>query len=132
VTIVEGDVLQHPLPAAGFDVVVFVAVLHHLDLERGLRRADELLAPGGELVVVGLAATRTVADWLLSGLQVPLVRLLDVWHRTSSPPFRVRDPDEGLAEVRRTAQRVLPGAHVRRRFLYRYTLRWTKPGGAPA
>ncbi len=40
----------------------------------------------------------------------------------------VARPRESLAEIRRAAARILPGVRVRRRFYYRYTLTWDRPG----
>jgi SAM-dependent methyltransferase len=37
------------------DLITMVAVLHHLDLDDSLARIPQLLAPGGRLLVVGLA-----------------------------------------------------------------------------
>jgi len=37
------------------DLITMVAVLHHLDLDATLARIPQLLAPGGRLLVVGLA-----------------------------------------------------------------------------
>lgn len=119
-----------------FDAVTMVAVLHHLPLEEALRHAAALLAPGGRLLVVGLARPDSAADlaWdLVSALLNPLVGL--VRHprpvRTpvadGGPPMPVRDPRETFAEIARTAREVLPGARVRHRLWFRYTLEWTRP-----
>jgi 2-polyprenyl-3-methyl-5-hydroxy-6-metoxy-1,4-benzoquinol methylase len=59
---VLGDVLAHPFDPASFDPVVSVVVLHHIGLDRGLGRMAELLRPGGRLVVIGMAATRSPLD----------------------------------------------------------------------
>jgi 2-polyprenyl-3-methyl-5-hydroxy-6-metoxy-1,4-benzoquinol methylase len=44
------------------DLITMVAVLHHLDLDDTLTRIPGLLAPGGRLLVVGLAKVDTLAD----------------------------------------------------------------------
>jgi hypothetical protein len=38
----------------------------------------------------------------------------------------VKDPQEGLDDIRRTVDEVLPGALVRRALYYRYLLRWSR------
>ncbi len=45
------------------------------------------------------------------------------------PMMPVRDPAETFAEISRTARAVLPGARLRRRLFFRYTLEWTRPLG---
>ncbi|WP_051432571.1 class I SAM-dependent methyltransferase [Promicromonospora kroppenstedtii] len=125
-----------------FDTITMVAVLHHLPLEPALRHAAGLLAPGGRLLVVGLARADTLADlaWdLPSSLLNPLVGLIkhpqpvrapvdDSGSRASSEPVMpVRDPAETFTEISRVAREVLPGARPRRRLFFRYTLAWTRP-----
>jgi hypothetical protein len=39
----------------------------------------------------------------------------------------VVEPAQTLPEIRADADAVLPGARLRRRAYYRYSLRWTKP-----
>jgi hypothetical protein len=39
----------------------------------------------------------------------------------------VRDPATTLAEISAAARTCLPGATLRRRLFFRYTLRWDKP-----
>jgi hypothetical protein len=43
------------------------------------------------------------------------------------PVMPVRDPATTLAEITAAARARLPGAAVRRRLFFRYTLRWDKP-----
>ncbi|MFF2454454.1 class I SAM-dependent methyltransferase [Isoptericola sp. NPDC058082] len=127
------------VPADGsFDVVTMVASLHHMDLEPALRHAAGVLAPGGRLLVVGLArigAPRDLAVDLVSSFANPVVGLVknarparDVRSPVDDgPPAPVRDARETYGEVRETARRVLPGARFRRRLFFRYTLEWTSP-----
>lgn len=137
-----------------FDAVTMVAVLHHLPLETALRHAADLLAPGGRLLVVGLARAETLTDlaWdLPSSLLNPLVGLIKHPQPVRAPVddggpgagdsrpgagdsraddrpvMPVRDPAETFAEISRTARAVLPGARLRRRLFFRYTLEWTRP-----
>lgn len=119
-----------------FDTVTMVAVLHHLPLDTALRHAAELLEPGGRLLVVGLARADTVTDFvwdLMSALLNPLVGMVKHPQPVTKPvddagpPLPMRDPTETFAEIARAARAVLPGARVRRRLFFRYTLEWTRP-----
>lgn len=58
-TYIYGDGLHVELPQA--DVVTSVAMLHHVDMVEGLRAMASLVAPGGLLLVVGLARAPTRA-----------------------------------------------------------------------
>jgi 2-polyprenyl-3-methyl-5-hydroxy-6-metoxy-1,4-benzoquinol methylase len=50
-----------------FDLVTFVASLHHMDLRTTLARARGVLTPSGEIAVVGMSANESAWDWLWSG-----------------------------------------------------------------
>lgn len=124
----QGAFLDQPFMPGSFDLVSFVASLHHMDQRAGLTRAAELLRPGGRLVVVGLAATRSPTEWIVSGLCLPFVRLNNLRpNYAMAPGMPVREADLSWREVRALARRVLPGVRYRHRLYYRYSLVWTKP-----
>ncbi|WP_207219028.1 class I SAM-dependent methyltransferase [Pengzhenrongella frigida] len=126
------DLLEVP-EGDEYDVVTAIAVVHHLPLDAALRRLRLLLAPNGTLVIVGCyrAATRTdrwvdavaipanmIVGWLTS------VRRSDARVALTAPTV---PPQTTLAEIRAAATRALPGARVRRRLFWRYSLIYTAP-----
>lgn len=119
------------LPEAGFDTVCLVASLHHMPLLASMARARDALRPGGVLLVVGLAANRSLGDWVWSGLRMPFAWLGSRFQR------EVRDigvpvaiPEHSLSEIRAAAKQLLPGASIRSGLYFRYLLKWTKPESA--
>ena len=124
------DVMDPDLPQriGTFETVSCVATLHHLPLEPAMARLSELVAPGGRLIVVGLAANGSLWDWVLSALAVLPLRVVGTLRR-ETPDIGVvtRPPRQTLAEIRAAASRMLPGATIRQRFYYRYTLIWDRP-----
>jgi len=127
VTLEEVHFIDYEADEGSFDVVTFVASLHHLDLAAALLKARSLLCPHGELIVVGLAANKTAIDWITSGLVLPFVRL-GSWmhHEKRDVGVATTDAGENLGEICATVQRELPGASIRRALYYRYLLRWRK------
>ena len=124
----DGIDLDLPQRIGTFETVSCVATLHHLPLELALVRLSQLVAPGGRLIVVGLAANRSLWDWTLSALAVLPLHVIGALYRERSDVGVVtRVPRESLVEIRRAAARLLPGARIRRRFYYRYTLIWDRP-----
>lgn len=112
-----------------FHAVLFLATVHHLPLRRALVKARDLLAPGGTLLVVGVARKRTPMDHLISAATAPAA-WMGSWrnrqrHTRSSPRVRPRD---SIGEVAAVAANVLPGVWVRRGVYRRYLLSWRKPG----
>lgn len=130
--VLVADFMEMEADPESYDLVIFVAVLHHLDLDAALRRARELLRPGGRLVVVGLSANRSVGDLLRSAVLLPVIRLMGtIHHETRSVQVVAIAPRESFAEIRRTAREILPGVRLRRALYYRYVLSWTKATGTP-
>ena len=120
------------------DLITMVAVLHHLELDAALAQLPPLLAPGGRLLVVGLAKVDSPADAavdLISAAANPVMglvkhprpaRLADE-AAADEPVVPLRDPSATLAEIAAAASARLPGARICRRLFFRYTLRWDKP-----
>jgi 2-polyprenyl-3-methyl-5-hydroxy-6-metoxy-1,4-benzoquinol methylase len=121
-----GDVLDTPSDEQ-FDLVTCYATLHHLDLDAGLRRLAALTAPGGHLVVVGLAGVRSPSDLAISVAAVPVAAVVDRTRGVWDHGAPVAEPSHGYGDVRRLAREVLPGARWRRRLYWRYSLVWTAP-----
>jgi 2-polyprenyl-3-methyl-5-hydroxy-6-metoxy-1,4-benzoquinol methylase len=132
VTLRVDEFLEMPAERASYDLVTFVATLHHMNLVHTLRRARQLLAPGGELFVVGVAAAKAPTDCIICGLQVPVVRILNrLHHEVRNVGVVVAEPSESLQEIRATAKRELPGVRIRRGLYYRYLLRWRNRADDP-
>jgi ubiquinone/menaquinone biosynthesis C-methylase UbiE len=134
----QADVLTWDWPQERFDCVASIATLHHLPLETVLVKAKGALRRGGTMILLDLRRTATVAEWLLlNSLAVPVSAL----HRLFYDGRVMREASERRAwnehartdryltveEVRRACLPILPGAVVRRRLLWRYSLIWRKP-----
>lgn len=124
---IQGDALTHEFEPTSFDLITAVASLHHMGAEPGFLRLSSLLCPGGVLAVIGLARSSPI-DWPLDlAAIVPnwlRQRRAQYWQHPS--PVAWTAP-ESYASMRRIAARVLPGARLRRRLYWRYTLVWVKP-----
>ena len=122
----------------GADLITMVAVLHHLDLDEALTRIPRLVAPGGRLLVVGLARPDSPTDLafdVVSAAANPVIGMIK-HPQPVRPPERtpdaqpvvpVMDPATTFAEIAKAARAHLPGSTVRRRLFFRYTLLWEKP-----
>jgi SAM-dependent methyltransferase len=129
VTFVEADFLgDHGLPEGTYGLVSAVAVVHHVDFGRALQAMERLLAPGGRLVIVGLARNRTPLDWIVSAAGVPATWLGARRNGGTTDPagMPIKMPEMTWGDVRREARRLLPGCRFRRHLLWRYSLTWEK------
>jgi SAM-dependent methyltransferase len=124
---VLGDILETRLDDEPYDFVACSSTLHHLPLEAGIARLKELTAPGGTLVVVGLANNSTLGDWLLEAVRLVPVRIARAgrgWHEHGAPKL---DPTETISAMRDAFRSALPGSTFRRRLYWRYSLVWNRP-----
>jgi SAM-dependent methyltransferase len=123
----HGDVFEVAFDAGSFDAVVSVATLHHVAAEKALARLGDLVKPAGVVAIVGLAAN----DWwdlpyaaVAQGSQLALGFARGHWQHSAS---MVWPPPVTYQEMKRIAQRILPGVTYRRHLLGRYSLIWHKP-----
>jgi len=143
-----GDLLELALPPGGFDLVTAVASVHHMDTASAVGRMRELLRPGGVLVVIGLARDGSPLDLAVSAAAAVDHRIQRFRHRprqnqgddtppgspaaagadASYQPPIVWPPAETYGQIRRLAGTLLPGLRYRRHLLWRYSVRWEKPG----
>ncbi|MFF3287399.1 class I SAM-dependent methyltransferase [Streptomyces sp. NPDC003023] len=127
----RADIREMELPKGHYDFVSCLASLHHMPFDT-VTALRESLAPGGVLVVLGCYPERTPVDWAWSLAAVPVnagarlgvavaerFRPADATGRTGAP---VRPPVTALADIRRQAADLLPGARVRRLLFWRFLL----------
>ena len=126
VTYIHGDALAADV-GGPFDLVTCFMVLHHVDLDAGLRRLRELVAPGGTLVVVGGAQPSGPLDywWILLGTIVnwPARLIRGHWE----PGVPLKESHETYGRIWRESARILPGVRFRHHLYWRYSLVWRAP-----
>jgi SAM-dependent methyltransferase len=128
---VAGDLLTSDIEPASFDLVSAVASLHHVDARSGLVRLRSLVAPGGVLVVIGLARPDLPKDLPVEIAAQVVGRIRRRRGRPEDvpePPI-VWPPPERYSAMRSLATELLPRARWRRHLLWRYSLVWAKNRG---
>jgi SAM-dependent methyltransferase len=133
------DFLQTELPAESYDCVVTLATVHHLPLNEALSRMKATLRPGGVLILHDLLAPSGIFDKALDVVKLPLSmlkRLRQTGKLRMRPEVRRAWIEHAKHESYLTPQEVekmrdehLPGGHIKRHFLWRYTVVWRKPLG---
>ncbi|MFI7287448.1 class I SAM-dependent methyltransferase [Streptomyces anulatus] len=135
VTFSVGDALED-VPSGLYDAITCVATIHHMPLSDALTRFREHLAPGGTLLIVGLYCPQSRSDHLIDAVAIPS-NIAMAWiknkGRRASRPVAMTAPTRpattAFPDIVREARRALPGARLRRRLFWRYTLVWNQ--GAP-
>jgi SAM-dependent methyltransferase len=123
----EVDLADHDLGC--HDYISCIASVHHMPFAETVARLRDALAPGGVLAILGCYRQVTPADHLPDLVAIPgnlvanaVVR--GIGRRRASPHTAapVLPPGSTLAEIKRDARHLLPGAVVRRRVYWRYSL----------
>lgn len=133
----QTDYMQKDYPPAYFDAIVSVATFHHMDWPAVLKRAKGDLKPGGKLLVVDLYEEKGWQDSLYSLFSIPIhhfyKRIRNEQSQSTPEENRLWNAhgsgDEYLPfeELKQMVTQYLPGATIRRRLLWRYSLVWEKP-----
>lgn len=133
----QKNYLEHSFPEAHFDAIVSVATLHHMDWLTVLRKVKKELKVGGKFLVVDLYEEGHWSDFFYDLISTPLHRLLkykydgrstsskleaELWHQHGSG-----DEYLSIPELKEATAQLMPGALIRKRLLWRYTLEWKKP-----
>lgn len=123
---VLGDFLTYPFEPASFGLITCVAALHHMDATAALTRMKLLLAPGGTLIINGLARSRLPdlpmdAAAIIANLGYRLTRT-----RWNHPSPAIWPPPHNYRQIRALARESLPGARYQRLLLWRYSITWVK------
>ncbi|SMG24065.1 Methyltransferase domain-containing protein [Agreia pratensis] len=121
-------------PGDRFEAITLVAVLHHLPLQASMKGLASALDSGGRLVIVGCYRESTRADRLVSFgalLLNPMMGLIKTLRDTPADREGMTAPTaparESLAEIAAEAALFLPGARIRRRLFWRYSLVYDAP-----
>ena len=90
-----------------------------------------LTKPGGRILIVGRYRSATASDYLIEVMAIPANLLTGLLksHHASSARIAMSAPAAPtcttMGQVRKVVADVLPGARVRRRLFWRYTLSYT-------
>ncbi len=112
-----------------FDAIIFVASIHHMDMEQALQKAVSLLNKQGVLLIVGLFQPSSLTDYIIEGLRVlPCLVSSKLHHMQSSEDVGVVVSYQfpKLNEVKTICSRMIPDYHIRQGLYYRYLLDWHK------
>jgi SAM-dependent methyltransferase len=110
-----------------YDFICALASLHHLPLPGALERMKSLLNPGGVLGVIGLYREHGITDFACSLAAFPVSLWLHLTHPRVHEGMPLRSPNLTLREIRTLAGALVPGAVIKRRLLWRYTLVYNAP-----
>lgn len=106
-----------------YDAVVFVASLHHMEMERSLEKAKELLNDKGIVLIVGISDPSSILDYVIELIRIIPSKAGSVIHkRKSSEELGISVSYEfpKMKQVRKSLKKVFPNVKIRYGLYYRY------------
>ena len=112
-----------------FDVIIFCATLHHMDMHTVLTKSKNLLNKKGILLIIGLYKPSSIYDWIIEILRViPCFILSKIYNMKSSEdldiPISYNIPK--MSEIKENLNKIIPGYSISYGLYYRYLLKWIK------
>lgn len=136
ITFKKVNYMDKALEENHYDCIVSVATVHHMDFEQFAARVKKELKPGGKLLVVDLYQEETLLEALLDYIAMPVSGFYKIVKnkRIKSSPTEQQvwqehgESDEYLTieALHDLAKKHFPGAKLKRRLLWRYTLEWVR------
>ncbi|WP_020578470.1 class I SAM-dependent methyltransferase [Actinopolymorpha alba] len=132
----EADLADYDLGTARYDFISGLASVHHMPFAETITKLRDALTPGGVLAILGLCRYATRADYLPDLVAAPANLAAKAVVRAKarfgsrvagSGPAPSMNAQMTLPEIRTEAARLLPGAVIRRRVFWRYSLIYRQP-----
>jgi len=129
VKFIEADFLKYNFKNEKYDVIIFVASIHHMNMEKALIKAKKLLNTHGRIIIVGLAKPSTIIDYIIEILRIiPCFFLSKMKNHQTSEELNIDTCYTVLTmnEIRRICNNILKKYHLRYGLYYRYLLKFEK------
>jgi SAM-dependent methyltransferase len=128
-TIVSIGFESYESPPNSFDLIVFVASMHHMEHGFCMKKAERLLKPNGMLLVVGCFKCSGMLDLIVDIARLVPARIGSMYRGEVKAGIDVmtKNPETTLKDIKKLARKILRNAKIRHGLYYRYLLSWTKP-----
>ena len=130
VTFINDDFIKRDFGNIKFDSIIFVASIHHMNMERALIKAKELLNNNGKIIIVGLSKPSSVIDNIIELLRViPSFIISKIKGNKTSEEMNIETNYDFPTsdEVRDICKKILKTNYKMKYALhYRYLLLWKK------
>lgn len=125
--IIKSSFEKADIKQGSIDVIVFVASIHHMDMQCAIKKAKSLLAPNGRIIIVGCAKSERIFDIFLDMIRVIPAKIGSIVHGEKNGGLigvPTKSPQLSYREVYNIIFRCLRGAKIRRGLYYRYLMTW--------
>lgn len=111
------------------DAVIFVASIHHMDMEFAIKKALKLLKRNGILIIVGLSTPSNIIDYLIEFSRIiPCFISSHIHKMKDSEDLNIKTSYKfpTMNYIRKMKKKYLPNSKIRYGLYYRYLLTYVK------
>ena len=123
------DFLEYDFKNQKFDVIIFVASIHHMDMKNALIKAKRILNKNGIILIVGLAKPSSIIDWTVEIIRILPSKIISTFKQIKTSEdlnINVSYDFPMMREVRNVCNKELENYKIRYGLHYRYLLYWIK------
>lgn len=121
--------LEYDFKNQKFDVIIFVASIHHMDMKNALIKAKRILNKNGIILIVGLAKPSSIIDWIVEIIRILPSKIISTFKQIKTSEdlnINVSYDIPTMREVRNVCNKELENYKIRYGLHYRYLLYWIK------
>lgn len=129
VRFINGNFLEYDFKKEKFDAIIFVASIHHMEMDKALIKAKKLINKNGIILIVGLAKPSNVIDWIIEVSRIlPSKIISKLKHIKTSEDLNINVKYEipTMDTIRNVCNKELKGYKIKYGLHYRYLLYWIK------
>lgn len=129
VRFINGNFLEYDFKKEKFDAIIFVASIHHMEMEKALIKAKKILNKNGIIMIVGLAKPSNIIDWVIEISRIlPSKIISKLKHIKISEDLNINVKYEipRIGTVRNICKKELKKYKIKYGLHYRYLLYWIK------
>ena len=123
------DFLEYDFKNQKFDVIIFVASIHHMDMKNALIKAKRILNKNGIILIVGLAKPSSIIDWTVEIIRILPSKIISTFKQIKTSEdlnINVSYDFPMMREIRNVCNKELENYKIRYGLHYRYLLYWIK------
>lgn len=135
---IQADLTSYEVGSSRYDYIACIAAIHHMPFTQAISKLRDALAPSGVLAIIGCYREATPADYARDLAAIPaniaanaIIKAAARWNGSSIArqvgTAPVMDAQMPLPEIKGEALSLLPGAVIRRRLYWRYSLIYRHP-----
>jgi SAM-dependent methyltransferase len=124
-----GGFLNYPFCNSHYDFICMISSLHHMDLEKAIAKATQLLRTGGVIIILGCYRESGLIDFIYSFVAIPANIMYSLFRGTKKEgaiEMVTAPATSTISQIRKEMDRLLPGHAFRRHLFWRYSVEWRK------